>query len=252
MKVLATSKKPSDTKSKRLKYVSLERSWPVLNPVLLGFMELKQDNYFPFIPKEQIPFYIEKAIQFGQDAAQRYANDFSLKEFINILLKQGVRVNFVNTHPSDQWIRAQYLEKKSTIEIYRPSLVQIKSFFQEIDESVDEKDIIVLHLYHEWFHHLEEKKFGRTDRSLPKTRIKKWGPFVYKRGIRRTREIAAHAFTQAAMNINWSPLLLDYLLLFTRQGWTKTQIREHFQQIKNQYEQLTEPEFAEDDEQANP
>ncbi|WP_139179454.1 hypothetical protein [Lihuaxuella thermophila] len=220
-----------ESNTKRLKTVSLEKAWPVLSPFCLAYTELERDEWYPFIQPEQIPFYIDQAIRIGQEAACSYAKDFNLQELINVLLKQGVGVRFLNQHALDEWVRAQYLAKTSTIEIYRPSLDQMEQFFRMMNQPVCTEDIICLHLYHEWFHHLEETKCGRTDLALPKIKIKK-GLLTTKKTIRRTREIAAHAFTQAAMGLNWSPLLLDQLLFLTKQGWTKIQIREHFQKIK--------------------
>lgn len=238
-----------ENKRKQLKTVSLEKTWPVLSPVCLAYTELEQDEFYPFIQPEQIPLYIEKAMQFGQDASRLYAKDFRLQELINVLLKQGVRVQFLNKHASDGWVRAQYLAKSSTIEIYRPSLEQLEQFFLLMNQPVYTEDIICLHLYHEWFHHLEETRCGRTDLALPKIKIKKKGALTSKKTIRRTREIAAHSFTQTAMGLNWSPLLLDHLLFMTKQGWTKIQIREHFQKIKKQVELIMQRTRSEEEKQ---
>jgi hypothetical protein len=95
-----------------------------------------------------------------------------------------------------------------------------------------------MHLYHEWFHYLEEKKFGRTDFLLPKVTIKQWGPFTFKKPLYRTREIAAHTFTQKMLQLPWSPLLLDQLLLLRHEGWNRGQIREHFKQIRQRFDKI--------------
>lgn len=244
-------------KGKPLTDVMLEKAWPVLSAQALAFTELEQDEFYSFIRQEEIPHYIDTAIQLGQEAAKTHTANFSLKELMNELIKQRVKVRFLNHQPQGDWVRAQYTKKPATIEIYRSSLEQMKQFFLRMNEHVCHDDLLKLHLYHEWFHHLEETKIGRTDLALPKIKIKQWGPFTAKKSIRRIREIAAHAFTQTAMGLNWSPLLLDHLLLHIHQGWTPTQIREHFQRIRHQYEQLVKTKKDEentknDEQKANP
>jgi hypothetical protein len=101
-----------------------------------------------------------------------------------------------------------------------------------------EEDIIAIHLYHEWFHFLEERKSGRTDLRLPKVIVSKTGSYKHKKTIAKTREIAAHAFTQRALQLSWSPLLLDYLLTYKKQG--KEVIRSQFKKMKESYELLLE------------
>jgi hypothetical protein len=255
---IETNRKPPLT-TKSLESISLEKAWPVLSPELLAFTELEQDELYPYIKAELIPTYIEKSIQYGQQVAGSYTKPYNFRELINLLLKQGVRVRFLQQPPLNQWVRARYTKKPAMIEIYRSSIEQIGQFFSEMKEPVSEEELYRLHLFHEWFHHLEETKYGRTDLLLPRVKLKSWGPFISKKPIYKTREIAAHSFTQTALGLQWSPLLLDQILLFIQQGWTKTQIREHFRQIKQKYEQFTknltgteEENGIEDEKKADP
>ena len=75
------------------------------------------------------------------------------------------------------------------------------------------EDLIALHLIHEWFHHLEVSRIGRTDLRLPQVVTTRLGPFPVRRPLKKTREIAAHAFVQEMMGLSFYPLLLDHLLL---------------------------------------
>jgi hypothetical protein len=224
------------SKKKRLSFVYLDSIWPVIPLEVLAIAELEQDELFEHLPKNQIPFYIENSIQHGKDIAQSFASSsFELKELINKIIKQRVSIHLIQQHPTDHRIRAQYIKKPPRIQIYRTSIQQIKDFFLKMKLLVYEDDIIALHLLHEWFHHLEEKEYGQTDLLFPKIKVKQWGPFISTKTIRKTREIAAHSFTQTALNLKWSPLLLDYLLMLTQQGMDRIQIREHFQELKNRF-----------------
>jgi hypothetical protein len=233
---------PSITLSQKkpLSSLSFWREWPMLPLEHLAFMELKQDEVYTFIPQEKIYSYIKQAIQIGTELANRVlpSDKYTLTSLINDLMKQGIKIRFLPKHPTNIWVRAQYTHHPPTIHVYRSSLDQIHHFFQQTKETVIEEDLITLHLYHEWYHHLEEKRFGRTDLKLPKVVIKQWGPILLKKTVYRTREIAAHAFTQTAMKLDWSPLLLDHLLLLSHEGWSRSQIREHFQQIRQEVKQL--------------
>jgi hypothetical protein len=233
--------KPTRIHGKCLRDIPLETYWPSLSLEELSLLELEKDPYYAIIPPAKIPIYIEKSIQFGQEVAVKYGENLPLHAFINRLLQQGIRIQWKENclhHPS---IRAQYSPKPPVIEIYRLSIQQIKQFFLQTKETVCEEDAWLIHLYHEWFHHIEETKCGYTYQHLPRVKMKVWGPFTRQKPLRRTREIAAHAFTQALMNLTWSPLLLDHLILYQSQGWSITQIRAHFQQIKQQWKELTSP-----------
>ncbi len=230
-------------KEDRLHQIPLEKNWPTLSPVVLALIELEQDEMYPLIPEQMISNYLEEAISFGENAARGELYEGDLARLINRVIQSGVKIRFVERegHDSTGWIRAQYRRKPPTIEIYKPSLKQLGRFFRRSGYHVNPDDLIALHLYHEWFHHLESSSLGRTDHRLPKAEKKRWGPFVLRRRIHRLREVAAHSFTQSALGLSWSPLWLDHLLLHSDQGWSKSQIRDHFQRLQEKYRSLTKP-----------
>lgn len=227
----------------RLHQIPLENNWPTLSPAVLALTELEQDEMYPLLPEQMISHVLEEAISFGKNAARGEHYEGDLAPLINRVIQSGVRILFVERegHDSSGWIRAQYRRKPPTIEIYKPSLKQLGQFFRQSGYRIHPDDLIALHLYHEWFHHLESSSLGRTDHRLPKVEKKRWGPLVLRRRIYRLREIAAHSFTQSALGLSWSPLWLDHLLLLTDRGWSKSQIRDHFQQLQEKYRSLTEP-----------
>ncbi|MCS1351518.1 hypothetical protein [Mechercharimyces sp. CAU 1602] len=223
----------------RLTALSFARTWPTLDEVSLAYMELEQDSYFSLFSSADITTYIDRSLHYGKQAAQKIALPTSsgLDELLNVVLRSGAAVRFDDgTSSQSHWVRAQYKPKEKQIVIYRSSLEQLRQFFARAHFNVSPDDLIALHLYHEWFHHLEVTRLGRTDRSLPKIIVHKWGPFKQRAYVERTREIAAHAFTQHALGISWYPSLLDHLLHYEEKGWSNGRIREHFQQIRTQIE----------------
>lgn len=244
MQLLTTPHSPSY----HLPAISLEKTWPVLSMECLAWHELNSDEHFSSIPQAEVLTYIQRSIQFGEKVAQTHAKNDNLQQLINRLLKEKVRIQIKSSHPTGASIRAQYSRKPPTITIYQPSIQQMKRFFIQMYEPVSEEELIRLHLYHEWFHHLEETKCGYTYATLPKVIVKRWGPVILQKSIIRTREIAAHAFTAKALDLKWSPLLLDHLLSYQEQGWSKTRIREHFRDIRGQYESLLQSTVATEEE----
>lgn len=229
------------TSAQPIASVSIDPIWPVLDLPTLACAELEKDEMYPWMAKEMIPIYVNRSIQRGQTAAQKYGKDVNFKKLINRLLKERVQIGFVPRLGIQGSVRAEYHRRKRRIEISRHSIQQITSFFAEMGAQVPEEEVALLHLVHEWFHHLEETACGRTDRALPRVPHKRIGPLVLKKNVATTREIAAHAFTQAVLGLSWSPLLLDYLLTLRGQGFSITDIRSQFQQLKRKANALLHP-----------
>ncbi|SDW23232.1 hypothetical protein SAMN05444487_10221 [Marininema mesophilum] len=217
----------------------LEQKWPRLTPFELAYTELEQDDMFSHLPVHKIPECLNGALAFGKIAATSYSYNGNLAYWMDRVIHTGVRVTFLRRKKDhDGWVRAQYRTKPAVIEIYRASLEQLESFFKKEGFNVKEEDLIALHLFHEWFHHLENTRLGRTDGRLPRVVKKKWGPIEIRERLTRLREIAAHSFTQEVMGLPWYPLWLDHLLLYTDKGWSKQQIRDHFQQVSRSCQEL--------------
>lgn len=237
----------SATRKASMHEATLDRLWPPLQPEVLAWKELEQDEWYPLLAPIQISTLVTEAIRFGRKAARSYRYHGTLHPWINRIIRSKVKIQLLpkGTGNTDSWVRAQYRRKPPAIEVYRSSLDQLDRFFQRSGFQVSQDDLIALHLLHEWFHHLESTQLGRTDDALPKAVIKKWGPFYRKSRITRLREIAAHAFTQEVMKLPWSPLWLDHLLLLTGKGWGPERIRATFHQWKTVWDELQSTAEAE-------
>lgn len=221
----------------KLSSVSLEPAWPVLPAPVLALSELEQDEVFPFLDKDQITTYLHRALSIGRQAAREFRYDGRLKTLLNQMIRSGIRIRFQEgSDPRGSgWVRAHYRARPPTITVYRSSLEQLSRFFDTTGRPVRKEDLIALHLVHEWFHHLEVRRIGRTDLRLPRVPTTRIGPVSLKQPLKKTREIAAHAFTQEVMGLSFYPLLLDRLLFHADQGWDKHQIRTHFEKLQARY-----------------
>jgi hypothetical protein len=221
-------------KKRDISAIDWERYWPNLSPLYLSFLELERDPYYEFLPTNEIEDYLQKAIEIGTQTAKTYRHLDTLS-FFNRVIKNDLRIRLLERHPEQPDIRAQYAKKKQTIIIYKNSIDEIQHFFQQEGYEISPLAIMAMHVYHEWFHHLEHTSIGRTDLKFPSVVMKQRGPFLVKRRLSQLREIAAHSFTQAAMGLDWSPLLLDQFRYLFAKGYTHSQIRERFQDTKNKY-----------------
>ncbi|SHE51498.1 hypothetical protein SAMN05444392_101801 [Seinonella peptonophila] len=221
-----------------LRFIKMEQLCPVLPLEVLSFQEMKNEQTLESVQMDQLPELIQDAIRMGKLAVERRPTLANLTDLINHLLKQKIQVRFLDRHPTDQHVRAQYQTgKHPCITIYRSSIQQMERFFRQQLAPVDPKELYMLHLFHEWFHHLEEVEIGRIDRKLAKQyRQRRFQRIV----IPQVREIAAHAFTQQMMNLSWSPLLLDHLLSFQKQPHSSISLREHFHQLKDEFSKMAE------------
>jgi hypothetical protein len=214
--------------------IDWEKYWPNLSPIYLSYLELKRDPFYSYLPTEELEEYLKKAIEIGVQTARPYIHMDHLA-FFNHVIKNDIRIRLVDRHPEQSTIRAQYHKKKQTIFIYKDSMKEINQFIAKKIGTISWNELIALHAYHEWFHHLEETSIGRTDQKFRPVVIKKRGPFLVKRSLLRLREIAAHSFTQTALGLNWSPLILDQFRYLLTKGYSNAQIRKCFQDTKSTY-----------------
>ncbi|MDR6226481.1 hypothetical protein [Desmospora profundinema] len=241
----------SRIKKTSIRDASLDRIWPPLDTEVLAWKELEQDEFYPQLSPVQIPHLVTEAIRFGREAARPYHYEGSIDPWINKVIRSKVKILLIRTgtEKATSSIRAQYRRKPPVIEIHRSSLDQLDRFFQDSGLHVPQDDLIALHLFHEWFHHLESTQLGRADDALPKAVKKQWGPFHFKSRITRLREIAAHAFTQEVMALPWSPLWLDHLMLMSGKNWSRNRIRATFHQWKAVWEEWQNPVQSEESSQ---
>lgn len=228
----------------KLSSIRMEKTWPVLPAPVLALSELEQDEMFPYLDKRKIKTFLNRALAIGIEAARENHYDGDLKGLLNRLIRSGIRIRFQegSTPREACWVRAQYRPNPPTITVFRSSIEQLGRFFRRSGYPIRGDDLIALHLIHEWFHHLEASRIGRTDLRLPKVPVRRIGPVSWKQPLKKAREIAAHAFTQELMGLSFYPLLLDHLLLYTDRGLGKQQIREQFGKLRDRWNQIPDDE----------
>lgn len=230
-----------------LSRIPLQKELGNLEPEVLSFHLLQQDPYFSFLPVQKIPTLLSSVIHTGESWALPFENKLTLTSIANRLTKEGVQILLKDQKEENPSVRAEYDRKRKQIRIYRNSFTQLDSFFRQYGYEIDEEEWILLHVTHEFFHHLENNPKRRRSFPIPKVTFRKLGPFRFRQPIRSVREIAAHAFTKRALKLPWSPYLMDLWIQYHESGHRANDIRQAVLKIKETYDiytsQTTEEEI---------
>lgn len=224
----------------RLPNIDLSKELGFLEPEVLSFHLLQQDPYAPYLSNTKVHHFIKKALAIGERWAAPFTQNLSLLTLSNQLIREGVQILIQDSPPERPDVRAQYDRKQKRITIYRSSFQQLDSFFRKQGYAVPEEEWILLHLTHELYHHLETKPKNRKTFPLPKVIIRKVGPFRIRRPLLSVREIAAHAFTQKALSLPWSPYLLDLWCEYDQKKLGGIEIQNELTKIQRNYDRFRE------------
>jgi len=193
-----------------------ERIIEVADEVNLAYMELTRDVVFHKIPKEQYFHLINSALNIGREMANRIAEEFCSRNPVSIAQKMMVKIEYVPRIEliGSKIVYSEYVPKPPTIILYKGS-ISLKNKFIEVNElrqMFPQKDIILSHIAHELFHHIEETRIGRISEKFTITTLN-MGFIKVKSGINALREISAHAFANSLLNIKGPPpRILDFFI----------------------------------------
>lgn len=166
------------------------------------YRELAKSVYFAQMSTEFKDYAVSRAKELGMAAADQIINDFGMVsdagDLKRIITAHGVQI-CENTTPVYDRL-SEYDEKTKKIIYYLETIDRIQFQARAHFPAVD---LVAFCLAHEFFHHLETVKIGKTSDTIKIPRCL-FG-LHFKRGIEPTREIAAHAFVQRLFNLSYSP-----------------------------------------------
>ena len=178
------------------------------NRVLLAYMNLSKDKKFTRLSEEKRIKLIRFILSFADSCAGGIKEEFGTADPRRIVETMGLKVVGEDGGIRGSLVRrSEYRPGTKEIVIYRDSLNQM---MKEVKAEDLQDRLIKLLIAHELFHHLEKIKLP----SVPKMfRVEKWrlGPMSLGVKIRGVREVAAHAFAEALLEIKHSPMVFDYL-----------------------------------------
>ncbi|SEW26450.1 hypothetical protein [[Clostridium] fimetarium] len=177
---------------------------------LMGYSELKQDIIFQYISKADKKSYIQNSINIGKSAVLLYNE----RKLYQILQENGVVVVMHNDCESE-YIHSQiyYDDNIKKIDIYLKSLRKIQEAMKWIQYDISMKELVEIHLAHEFYHFHEFSNNCRTEEMLKPVKYRIFGVMNRKSNVHRTSEIAAHIFAKYSCDFNIHPKVMDYVLM---------------------------------------
>lgn len=184
------------------------------NRIAFAYMELARDKTFQKVPAEKKLEIIQSALEVGDEVAAWVATEYDTSDPRKIAEKLGLKVFGADKGMQAGKVkRSEYRHEKGEIVIFRDSLEHLMS---EVGSKELSERLLRLMVAHELFHHLEKTKVGEVAKKF-KVLAWKVGPFERKKTITKLSDVAAHAFTQSLLSLDFSPLVFDYLtyILYT-------------------------------------
>lgn len=157
---------------------------------------------------------IEKSLLCGKELAQKLKKEYGFKNLAEYLKVLDIELARKDTNSGLEYIYFGTYQKPNKITIYLENLKKgeslIKDWKIELFGNTKLEDIVIAH---EMFHHLQEQ-----DKTLyiNTNKITLWsiGKFDYKSKLVAQAEIASMAFAKEMLSLNFSPNILDVLLLY--------------------------------------
>ena len=176
------------------------------NKISLAALELAHDNNFHKIPAEDRIKLITEVLSIGEEIADWATAEYNTSDPRKLAEYLGVKII---GEDFGQMRKTEYRKKQKEIIIFHDTLKRLTSEITVPDLS---ERILRFLIAHELFHHLEETKIGYVYKRF-KFRGKLWTHY-YIKGL---SEVAAQAFTQKLLALEFSPHVFDYLtyILFT-------------------------------------
>ncbi|MBI5700948.1 hypothetical protein HZC34_03750 [Candidatus Saganbacteria bacterium] len=176
------------------------------NRITLAAIELARDKNFHNIPHNERMHLISEVLALGENIANGISKEFGTSDPRKIADLMGVKIS---GDEAGNLKKSEYRKKEKQIVIFHDTLRRITS---EITVPELSDRILRCLIAHELFHHIEEVKVG----SIYK-RFKFKGKLWFNYYIKGLSDVAAQAFTQKLLGLEFSPLVFDYLtyIMFT-------------------------------------
>jgi hypothetical protein len=180
----------------------------------LALCELSNDLLYGKIPKDRIPYYINSSLAEGRAAAKEYAG-MDIRELYQ---KEKIQIEYCKENKSTFGVvlRGQMVmgKEEARVELYSASIESLAKNSGIYDAASIDYDLALnIHLAHEFFHYLENKRRKFVSEQLDSVVIMKLFGFHRRGHINRCSEIAAHAFAKELLHLPYLPNLYDYAYL---------------------------------------
>lgn len=163
---------------------------------------LSQDHLSKKIPDDQRSELIHQAIECGKNAAR----NFSATDLWEYCRQEEIEIDYFSEELKAENFRFVLAE------FQLPNRIRInQSLLNEADEFLKDQRVDEILLAHELYHYLENQQKLFT---IQKQLTYQIGPFKKQARLHSLSEIAATSFVQELLDLSFSPILLNVVLLF--------------------------------------
>lgn len=194
----------------------LQHAWRRATPEQLGRLILDGDLVRRHIPEAATEGLVAAALDDGLQIArlvcERYADDPAA-----IAARLGIAVRLCDGDGgyASTLVYAEYLERPPGIRLFRPILDAINRCLRRtgLQSLAGIDDVAPVFLAHELYHHFDcARGAARLSKRYPVTLLS-LGRWHWRSGVATLPEIAAGAFAQRLLRLDFHPKLLDLLAL---------------------------------------
>jgi len=186
----------------------------VTSDTALGLAALSSDVQFHRVPEAQRGEWVEQALQDGwclaRQAGRQWGSDpFLIAARCNVpVVESQTEAGFGSTV-----IYGEYAARPPSITLYTPAIRRLDALVarQSRFDGRIERTLPVF-LAHELYHHLDCMRGKEALIRRHRTTILKLGRWTWTAGLSTLPEIAAGAFAQQLLGLDFHPKLLDLLL----------------------------------------
>ena len=180
----------------------------------LGLLALSSDVQFHRIPEAQRSEWVEQALQDGRYLAERACQQWGSDPFVvaarcNLpIMESHTEAGFGRTV-----IYAEYAVSPPSITLYTPAIRRLDALIAKHSRfhwGIDQTTPVFL--AHELYHHFDCMRGKETLIRRHPVSIMKLGRWTWTAGLTTLPEIAAGAFAQQLLGLDFHPKLLDDLV----------------------------------------
>lgn len=202
-----------------------------------GRYAIQRDILYKKIKKEDYDDLILNANECGNEYAKKIMEEFNTNDPLEICENYNIKIIEGETKPGTQKLLLASFTTSNKIFISTPPIAKAYKLLKGLNKSYYSKmalkDTI---LSHELFHYVENKY--KKEIYTQTKKIVLWKIFGFKStsNLRVLSEIAAMSFAKTLANVEFSPYMLDIIMLYPYDKKKTLDLYENIIKIKDEYE----------------
>jgi len=209
---------------------------------------IENDLLYRKIKEEDYDELILKSIECGESYALKIIEETGTNNVKKMVNELGLMLNELENSPEATRILFASFTTPNKITLMKNPLEKIDSLMknesEEIKKKFNSEKISDILLAHEMFHFIENKYKASIYTQNKKILLWKFLKFENNSNLRVLSEIAAMSFAKTILEIDYSPFILDILLLYPYDQISSMSLMERVLEIAENYERENRYETA--------